>query len=120
MTENAELHELDDLDRAAVGLLIQAVEMQPNHQAPELIDSVTKLMAFLEKQSIVSFLGAQIVFNSLDPATKANILRDAKRLAIQFAGDSNIHGSVEKLMARLRDRKKIAPRPSLFGTGKRN
>lgn len=115
MSENAELHELDDYDRAALGLLIQAVEMQPNGKSRELTESVTKLMEFLEKQSIVSFLSAQIIFNALDPATKANILRDAKRLAIQFAGDPNIHNGVEKLMARLRDRKKIVSQPGLLG-----
>ncbi len=114
--ENVDLQELDDVDRAALGLLIQAVEMQPNSKSREMIESVTKLMEFLEKQSIASFLGAQVVFNSLDPTSKANILRDAKRLAIQFAGNPNIHSSVEKLMVRLRERKKqTLSRPGLLG-----
>ncbi len=119
--DNADLQQLDDVDRAALGLLIQAVEMQPNSKSREMIDSVGKLMEFLERQTIGSFLAAQVVFNSLDPATKANVLRDAKRLAIQFAGAPNIHASVEKLMARLRERKRQATsKLGLLGAINRN
>ncbi len=115
MSEKNEFHELDDYDRAAIALLIQAVEMQPNAKARELTESVAKLMEFLERRSVVSFLGAQVIFNSLDGNTKANILRDAKRLATQFAANPNVNNSVDKLMTRLRESKKQAAKPGLLG-----
>lgn len=115
MSEKDNLHDLDDYDRAAVGLLIQAVDMQPNRKSREMEESIAKLLEFLEKRSIVSFLGAQVIFNGLDGTTKANILRDAKRLAVQFAADPNVHASVEKLLARLRERRKVVAKPGLLG-----
>ncbi len=115
MSEKVDRHDLDELDRSAIGLLIQAVATQPNGKSRELDESVTKLLEFLEKRTIVSFLGAQVIFNSLDGITKANILRDAKRLAVQYAADPNIHTSVEKLLARLRERRKGASKPGLLG-----
>ncbi len=121
MLDNADSRQLDDVDRAALGLLIQAVEMQPNSKSRDMTEAVTKLMEFLEKRTVVSFINAQAVFDGLDTVTKANVLRDAKRLAIQFAGAPNVHASVEKLMTRLRDKKKQgASRPGLLGAINRN
>jgi len=110
-------HQLDDYDRAAFGVLIQAVEMQPNGKSRELTEPVTKLVEFLETQSVVSFLGARVLFNNIDAKTKGNIRRDAKRLALQLAADPDIHARLESLMTRLRERKKpVQPsRPGLLG-----
>ena len=117
MSANADLHHLDDYDRAAFSLLIQAIEMQPNGKSRELVESVNKLVEFLETQTVVSFLGARVLFNNMDANTKLNIRRDANRLALQLAADPDIQARLENLMMKLRDRKQPAApsRPGLLG-----
>jgi len=117
VSAGAERHHLDDYDRAAFALLVQAIEMQPNAKARKMADLATRLVEFLGTQSVPSFLAARSLFNGLDADTKTGIRHDAHQLALQLVANPDIQSRLEGLMTRLHDQKKpVAPsRPGLLG-----
>ncbi len=95
------IQELDEHDRDAVNLLIQAIEAQPEKEASELATSVRVLRQYLESPSYRLFSLAKIAFDDIEPEVKLAISKDAIAIAQQNASAERTKVSLKSIASSL-------------------
>ncbi len=97
---------LDEHERDAVNLLIQAIEAQPEKDSGELKTSVRILQQYLESPSHRLFSLAKVAFDDIDPAVKKSIRSNAIEIARQNASTVRTRVTLKSITTKLAEGKK--------------
>ncbi|MEI8393638.1 MAG: hypothetical protein WCF85_02805 [Rhodospirillaceae bacterium] len=77
---------VNPVDRAAIELLIQAIQKQDGAPSSEIKLAIGMLRKYIDSPSQRQFVLAKMAFDELDPSVRLAIHKEASSIAVQSAG----------------------------------